>query len=645
MSRTLSEIILVGSVVFLATACAPQDLSNLGGDTPTEAPSSPTPGTDQDADGFSLAEDCDDTRADVNPDATEICDGIDNDCDGSTDIGDSLVHYADSDLDGFGTGEAIPGCTSDSAFSGVAGDCDDANPQVKPGVPEACDGLDTDCDALTDENTDGDGDGFSACQRDCDDTNETTHPARIDDDGLEAPPDTAYFSDVQSAIDSPDSCNTLYIYPGTYTQALLVQGVDDYVITGVEGKDQTFLESDTGASILTIDSASRVEVSGITFQAPYPIDGFGGGIRLTDSEDVTLEDLSFLALSLTGSGSFGAGVGVSGCTNVLVQNCYFEGNEANQAGGLGVDSSDVLLRGSTFRDNYGTLYCGAVGSGDVYEGGVGPGTLAVEESYFFDNSAYYWGGAASAENGSVLTIARSYFDGNQTLADSPAQVGSGGGAIYNAVSVTETYFFNNVAFTYAGALMVSDPSLVERNFFWHNRGYLSAGALNIYSSLSSIKPKKHLIQYNTFVDNVAPLGASIYYYDGDLAIIQGNVFHNANTENTNLCNAEIVGDLELEYNLFHNSVSKPSDLGCVENSELDFNRSSNVFADPLFVTYSNDTKADFFSQDFHLQEGSPAKGTAQLGPNGESYDMGAYGGPNPIEWVPDPDAAPTPTAP
>lgn len=45
-------------------------------------------GLDIDGDGFSYPEDCDDRRADVHPDATEICDIVrDNDCDGVVDEG------------------------------------------------------------------------------------------------------------------------------------------------------------------------------------------------------------------------------------------------------------------------------------------------------------------------------------------------------------------------------------------------------------------------------------------------------------------------------------------------------------------------------------------------------------------------------
>jgi hypothetical protein len=45
------------------------------------------PVVDEDGDGFAVDDDCDDSNADINPDATEVCDGLDNDCSGQTDEG------------------------------------------------------------------------------------------------------------------------------------------------------------------------------------------------------------------------------------------------------------------------------------------------------------------------------------------------------------------------------------------------------------------------------------------------------------------------------------------------------------------------------------------------------------------------------
>ena len=49
-----------------------------------------------------FATDCDDTEVLSNPDVSESCDEIDNDCDGLVDNGVTTTYYADSDEDGFG---------------------------------------------------------------------------------------------------------------------------------------------------------------------------------------------------------------------------------------------------------------------------------------------------------------------------------------------------------------------------------------------------------------------------------------------------------------------------------------------------------------------------------------------------------------
>ena len=66
---------------------------------------------DADGDGFTASEDCDDADAAVKPDAEEICDSVDNDCDGTVDgegVTDAATWYADGDGGGYGNGEAAP---------------------------------------------------------------------------------------------------------------------------------------------------------------------------------------------------------------------------------------------------------------------------------------------------------------------------------------------------------------------------------------------------------------------------------------------------------------------------------------------------------------------------------------------------------
>ncbi len=101
--------------------------------------------------------DCNDANPDVHPGADDICDGIDNDCDAGTD-------EADLDVDG------SPSCE----------DCDDGDPFTFPGAAEACDNLDNDCDGDIDEVWDFDGDGYSECGGDCDEDNPDINPSMGD---------------------------------------------------------------------------------------------------------------------------------------------------------------------------------------------------------------------------------------------------------------------------------------------------------------------------------------------------------------------------------------------------------------------------------------------------------------------------------
>ncbi len=93
--------------------------------------------------------DCDDTNSNISPEAPETCNGIDDNCDGTSDEGLALVtYYADEDSDGFGD-DLVSQDSCDGGPIGyvtVGGDCDDSNDNVYAGAPGTREGLDNDCD-------------------------------------------------------------------------------------------------------------------------------------------------------------------------------------------------------------------------------------------------------------------------------------------------------------------------------------------------------------------------------------------------------------------------------------------------------------------------------------------------------------------
>ncbi|MEZ4321726.1 MAG: putative metal-binding motif-containing protein [Myxococcota bacterium] len=226
--------------------CGPID-RNCDGDPTADAWDQLSYYLDEDGDGFGVdplllacivppeaategSGDCDDAEPDAYPDAPEICDGIDNDCDGLIDEADpdvlASVYFPDLDGDGSGSAGAtgIVYCTPPSGYVLDDTDCDDTDSTVHPNSIEACpDGVDNDCDGLVDDDdpdysdqgvelwfdSDGDGVGTPATQLlacssdvllgyvspaggiDCDDTNATISPSEVEVcDGLDNDCDT-----------------------------------------------------------------------------------------------------------------------------------------------------------------------------------------------------------------------------------------------------------------------------------------------------------------------------------------------------------------------------------------------------------------------------------------------------------------------
>jgi len=165
--------------------------------------------------------DCNDTNPDINPGKTEVCDGLDNDCDNEVDegftrttyyrdsdgdgygnpstsiqacsqppgyvsnsldcddsnpaINPNTVWYKDADNDGYTDGTTQRACTRPSAeyvLSAQPGDCNDANSSINPGATEQCDGIDNNCNNQIDE-------GLSGCVSFPPDTTLTSYPPVI----------------------------------------------------------------------------------------------------------------------------------------------------------------------------------------------------------------------------------------------------------------------------------------------------------------------------------------------------------------------------------------------------------------------------------------------------------------------------------
>jgi hypothetical protein len=498
---------------------------DLDGDGYGDAASGGTVACEQPSGTVSDSSDCDDGAAGVHPGADEYCNGDDDDCDGLVDNGalDEQTWYSDSDGDGYGDATLTSvGCSQPSGYVGDDTDCDDSDPTVHPGATETCDGVDEDCDGDVDEeavgattyypDTDGDGYGdtsmaVSSCTAptgwivtggDCDDSDATIYPGAAewcdgvdtDCDGVTDPGSTVTFEDSAGARSDASSSfslvssgvpaayafasdGTLRFCAGSYRGTIEISAATAAIV-GVEGSASTSLSAGgVDAVITTLTGAAQLEVSGMSL-----IEGAaanGGALSLdTAGLDLTASDL------------------------------WLAWNAATNGGAIYLkDAGTVVL------DQVEITDCAATKGGALYIDG---GAVSASSLWLEDNAA--------SDQGGGIYVKDATFELSDSFLLSQVSTSKGGGLYADGSSVTviDSEVSDCVCSSKGGGLHVKGSSdlLLEGSIVQDNLAAYGGG-LYFESSTGECSGSASTLVAEGFHSNLATLGGAIYIKGGSAA--------------------------------------------------------------------------------------------------------------------------------
>lgn len=579
------------------------------------------------------AGDCNDQVAAIHPQAVEVCDGVDQNCDGQVDEGATTTYYQDADLDTFGsplsTREA---CSTPDGYVVLSTDCDDSKADVHPGATELCNGRDDNCDAVIDEgmpevyyfyqdlDQDGFGDGavskFTTCagsagmarlRGDCDDGAPLIFPGAAEtSDGIDSDCggtdgvdphvglNSRSLASIQAAVSAVSTSEqTIFVGGGTYLEhnvAVMGKSVRLYSIAAPGeavidaqqlGRVFNVLESYSPRSFLSLDG----------FTLSNGLDYFDGGAVLVTEADLEVRNCRFLnnsAMSAAGGALAFYGYKASG----IGENLTFIGNSAKTGGALSVKYTDVSFRNLLFKEN----------DAETYGGGI----YLYRSAGTYD---YLWFEDNSAEQGGGMHLYQSSPTLSQVVAKGNYALSYGGGLDLTSTSnarISHLYCEGNasanggaLALGYGAAAQVTNALLIG------NTGRTSGGA--VYVKASSLA-----LYYGVAANNYSQKGGGLYTYGAETILL----------------------NTALAYNAGYNWFSVPGENDYIEavglamytpsgsNANVTFENA--VTSEPGFMAYDGDG----IPTDFHLQKTSPLVdiGAYDHDLDGTDADLGAYGG-------------------
>ena len=545
---------------------------------------------DGDGDGSAAQFDCDDTNPAILPGADELCDGLDNDCDGlvDEDTVDAPTFYQDFDRDGFGDPETTTTeCRysddddgPDPEFEPVgfvrnSDDCDDAFNTINPDADERCDGVDNDCDGEIDEadavdpltwyaDTDDDGfgdaddtqeacdqpDGYVLDATDCDDTTDTVNPG-LDEVCDGADNDCDETIDEPDAVDAPtwyaDTDGDTYGDPATATPScdqptgFVADATDcnDDAATAFPGGTEVCdgLDNDCDA---TTSEASTLSLNATT--ATYTtitemLEAASDGDTLYICEGTWTEDLS-VTTSVTLLGPSGAeatilqGTGdrrvVSlGSNDYRIEGLTIQGGRTEEGDGGGINAIDA--------DSLELV--SVVIQDNLADDGGGlmgptPGTLLIEDSLFRDNRALDNGGGAVLFDGTVR---------DTRFLDNEARFGGGLTEARGSLTLERVRVISNYASFGGGGLAILDGGEVDGGEFLNNLSDDAGGGAILDGTLRNATLRNNrstdtgggiYVESPSTIDGVtieanrAPLGGGLAVETSFLSVINTDIIDN-----------------------------------------------------------------------------------------------------------------------